>query len=174
MIHYRRAFVQHRTRLIEWLTDGAQWRRERIRMFGKVIECPRRTAWYGDPQVNYRYAGEDHVASGWPPLLAELCTSVSDATGVRFNFVLMNRYQTGRDHMGWHRDDERCVHPLVASITLGEPRRFAIEHPDGHRWQHCLANGSLLIFDARRRHRVPPTSRPVGERFNLSFRRVAA
>ncbi len=62
----------------------------------------------------------------------------------------------------------------IASISLGATRRFLLEAtPDGKDMIE-LAHGSLLTMRTNVRHSLPRTSRPVGERINLTFRRIVA
>ena len=47
-----------------------------------------------------------------------------------FNGVLLNRYRTGRDGMGWHADDEPEFgdEPVIASVSFGGRRTFQLRH----------------------------------------------
>lgn len=97
-----------------------------------------------------------------------------------FNSVLANLYRDGRDSNGWHADDEPELgdDPIVASLSFGASRRFLLrsrEHP-AQRYEWTLAHGSLLVMgrgvQSAYVHSVPKTSRPAGERINLTFRLV--
>jgi len=96
--------------------------------------------------------------------------------------VLANLYRDGRDCMGWHSDDEPELgaRPLIASLSLGATRRFALRHrrDPSRRLVLELPAGSLLLMrgqtQARWRHALPRTARPVGPRINLTFRRIVA
>jgi alkylated DNA repair dioxygenase AlkB len=99
---------------------------------------------------------------------------------VDFNSVLANRYRDGRDAMGWHRDDEPELgpQPVIASISLGATRRFRLKADDAAvpPLSLDLPHGSLLVMrgltQSRFRHALPRTAKPVGERINLTFRRI--
>ena len=45
-------------------------------------------------------------------------------SGVAFNGVLLNRYRSGQDSMGWHSDDEPEFgeRPVIASVSFGGTR----------------------------------------------------
>jgi len=110
-----------------------------------------------------------------------LRAKVSEAAGAAFNSVLANLYRDGRDAMGWHADDERELgpEPVIASLSLGAARRFALKHrASGERLNLALQPGSLLIMRGPTQrhwlHALPRTARPVGERLNLTFRRIVA
>jgi len=163
--------------LLNWILNEAPiaWQRERFTIFGKTISAPRRLAWCGDPGVNYRYTGINHVAEGWHPPLALLRERISSAYGGRFNFVLLNRYDRGTDHMGWHFDDESALQPNIASLSLGHPRRFRFRDGPGQPASAIdLAHGSLILLDGRKQHMLAKTCRAVGVRVNLTFRNVDA
>jgi len=164
------------------------WVREPITMFGRTVMQPRRLCFMGDAGVVYRYSGRNHAALDWHPAVAALLPGLERACERRFNCVLLNQYRDGRDSMGWHADDEPELGPapVIASLSLGAPRRFMLrrrERCSGKRGDNCErrfelspGHGSLLVMrgDLQRHwhHQVPRTRRPVGERINLTFRRV--
>jgi alkylated DNA repair dioxygenase AlkB len=69
--------------------------------------------------------------------------------------------------------------PVIASVSLGAVRRFSLRHRRRKtlRADLFLPNGSLLLMSgATQRHWVhalPKTALAVGERINLTFRRIA-
>ena len=155
-----------------------KWQRESFSIYGKTVEAPRSIAWFGDSGMNYRYTGLDHPTHGWPTQLHTLKEQVEQVAGQHFNFLLLNRYENGAEHMGWHRDDERGCSANIASLSLGESRRFAIDSQDHEsdkiprRETYDLGGGALLIFDGRQRHCLRPTKKPCGLRINLTFRQI--
>ncbi|HEY5645070.1 MAG TPA: alpha-ketoglutarate-dependent dioxygenase AlkB [Pseudomonadales bacterium] len=159
------------TRLFEWLLENVSWRTEPVRMFGRTHSAPRLVAWCGDEGLNYRYSGSDHQGQGWPAQLDCLRPRLVREWGCRFNFLLLNRYRSGADRMGWHRDDEPMTSRTIASLSLGATRRFLIR-PDPGRPSIplTLEHGSLLLMDRLLPHALPSTRRQVGQRVNLSFR----
>ena len=167
------------SRLLEVLRSDIPWQEESICLYGRRMRVPRLVAWAGDSGVGYRYSGIDHVASGWPASLNRVAQRVADSVGRTFNFVLLNRYRTGADHMGWHSDDEPALgeSPVIASISLGAIRRFRMRRrADGYALDLPLEHGSLLVMrGACQRlwqHALARTRRPVGERINLTFRQI--
>ncbi|MEM7100359.1 MAG: alpha-ketoglutarate-dependent dioxygenase AlkB [Pseudomonadota bacterium] len=147
------------------------WQSEKFSIFGKEVRAPRTLCWFGEKGLNYRYAGNNHCAQGWPQFCKPLLRSVEHATRMRFNFLLVNRYLDGKQYMGWHKDDEKGASPRIASLSLGASRRFLIETSAG-RQEQTLGHGSLLIFDGRMRHQLPKSTRIDQERLNLTFRYV--
>lgn len=163
------------------LLADVPWETHRIRLFGRVVDSPRLSCWIGDPGARYRYSGTLFEPHPWPQSLETLRERLSAALGVEFNSVLANRYRDGNDAMGWHRDDEPELgpHPVIASISLGATRRFRLKADDASvaPLSLDLPHGSLLVMrgqtQAHFRHALPRTARPVGERINLTFRKVA-
>ena len=165
--------------LFDALKGSVAWQREWVRMFGKVYEVPRRVAWYGDPGVSYRYAGVDHEPLPWFTTLLAVRSKVEALAGTSFNSVLLNQYRTGRDHMGWHRDNEPELgsQPVIASVSFGVARRFDLRHTETKERVSCvLEPGSVCIMDgplqAHWHHRMPPAPREEGMRINLTYRQV--
>ena len=82
--------------------------------------------------------------------------------------------------MGWHSDNESELgpQPVIASLSLGATRRFVLKHrrEASRKLELPLAHGSLLVMrgdtQANYKHSLPRTARPVGERINLTFRRI--
>jgi alkylated DNA repair dioxygenase AlkB len=162
------------------LLDAVPWEVHRIRLFGRDVDSPRLSCWIGDPQARYRYSGTLFEPRPWPACLLPLRERLSREFDVAFNSVLLNRYRDGRDAMGWHRDDEPELgpQPVIASISLGAIRRFSLKGvgADAPRLSLGLPHGSLLVMrgdtQARYRHALPRTAKAVGERINLTFRRI--
>ena len=158
------------------LTDELPWEQRPIRMFDKEIMQPRLIAWMGE--IPYRYSGQVLEPRPLTGVLAELNAELSERCGVPFNHVLLNRYRDGRDHMGWHADDERELgrDPVIAAISVGVRRRFQLHRKKNRRQKrrYELAHGSLLVMGGACqhtwRHCVPKMGAVTGERINLTFR----
>ena len=166
--------------LLAGLLEAVPWEVHRIRLFGRDVDSPRLSCWIGDPQARYRYSGTLFEPRPWPACLLPLRERLSRELGVAFNSVLVNRYRDGRDAMGWHRDDEPELgpQPVIASVSLGAPRRFSLKGVDAGavRLSLELPHGSVLVMrgntQSRYRHALPRTAKAVGERINLTFRRI--
>jgi alkylated DNA repair dioxygenase AlkB len=66
---------------------------------------------------------------------------------------------------------------IIGSVSLGAARKFRIRHNASRRTQDfVLTNGSLLIMAGSMQehwqHEVPKTKRPVGQRINLTYRKI--
>lgn len=152
-----------------------------MRLFGRDIDAPRLSCWIGDPGTDYSYSRVRFQPRPWPAVVQQLRTELHALTGFAFNSVLANRYRDGRDSMGWHADDERELGdaPVIASLSFGATRAFRLRsrHDPGHSSRTLdLGPGSLLLMRGSTQrnwqHSLPKTSRPIGERINLTFRRI--
>jgi alkylated DNA repair dioxygenase AlkB len=159
------------------LRSTLPWQQERITMFGRSVLQPRLQAWHGD--VAYTYSGLTMSPHPWTPDLNELKARCEAIANVQFNSLLANLYRHGQDSMGWHQDNEPELgrNPVIASVNLGETRRFLLRN------LHCktqleyeLSHGALLIMAGELQHHwkhaVPKTAKPKGERINLTFRHI--
>ena len=154
------------------------WREESVVVYGKRHLQPRLTAWYGD--ASYTYSGLRLQPLRWTALLLEIRAAVEAACGKRFNSVLLNRYRNERDSMGMHSDDEPELgnDPVIASLSYGATRTFILRHKRDKRSVRLpLEDGSLLVMSGQLQrnwlHGINKSTRPLGERLNLTFRYIA-
>jgi alkylated DNA repair dioxygenase AlkB len=166
--------------LFDALNGSIDWLQEEIVIFGQRRRVPRLVAWHGDPGTSYTYSGTAHEPQSWTPQISAIRDRVERLCGFGFNSVLLNRYRDGRDGMGWHADDEPELgrNPVIASVSFGATRRFRLRHRRNAMEPVTLplTSGSLLLMSGATQHHwvhaVPKTAVPVGERVNLTFRRL--
>jgi len=181
---------QQADQLFKSLGNRLDWQQRPIKMFGREIMQPRLTCFYGDNGVRYSYSGKTMLAATWSDELKQLKDRLNETLDVRFNSVLCNRYRDGRDSMGWHADNEPELgpNPVIASVSLGEQRRFRLK-PRPQKKRHgerirplslALGHGSLLVMSGDLQHHwlheLPKVSGKdatrVGPRINLTFRQI--
>ncbi len=155
------------------LRDGCDWQ-QKPGIFGHMQ--PRLIASYGDPGVTYRYSGVTNTALPWTDTLLEIKRRIEAVQG-EYNYCLLNRYRSGSDSMGWHADDEPEMGPVIGSLSLGATRKFRIRHNTTRETQTFLVgHGTLIIMagtmQSHWQHEVPKTRQPVGERINLTYRKI--
>lgn len=166
--------------LMKQLLGDIAWTQDKMTVYGTAHDLPRLTAWYGDSGLQYSYSGISAVTSPWIEPLLIIRQKIEAVTGVRFNSVLLNRYRTGADGMGWHSDDEPELgcNPVIASVSLGQDRSFHLKHKTlaGVRKNVRLEHGSLLLMSGETQHhwlhQVPKSQRQMSERINLTFRTI--
>uniref|UniRef100_A0A3P8VI60 DNA oxidative demethylase ALKBH2 n=1 Tax=Cynoglossus semilaevis TaxID=244447 RepID=A0A3P8VI60_CYNSE len=159
----------------------------KVHLFGQLHNIPRKQATYGDVGVTYTYSGVTRSACPWTPTLESIRDAVNNVTGQTFNFVLVNRYKDGQDHMSEHRDDEKELDPRcpIASVSLGAARDFVFRHRGARGKQGCrqiepvrleLTHGSLLLMNPPTNtfwyHALPVRKKVLLPRINLTFRRI--
>jgi len=168
-------------RLLSDLSGAVRWTQPRITLFGKRVCSPRLAAWYGDQESVYRYSGLVNQPLPWFPELLEIRRRVQQYMGLSFDGVLLNLYRTGQDSMGWHSDDEKELgeNPVIASVSLGAPRRFLLRHRRRSAlpvYEVGLEHGSLLLMQGTTqkywRHSVPRMRNQDSPRLNLTFRQI--
>ena len=166
---------------MERLRKEIEWEQHRIKIFGQWVDCPRLSAWYGDPGAMYSYSGLSLTPKAWTPTLLEVRNQLAETIERPFNSVLLNLYRNGNDSMCWHSDDEweLGLNPVIASISLGDSRMMKFRHrsdPEVSKFALELSSGSLLIMAGTTQkfwqHEIPKTKKSVGERLNLTFRFV--
>lgn len=182
LLTYDPAFLEgmESLRLLDLLGTTVPWEQHPVTVFGKTLLTPRLTAWYGDPRSVYRYSGSRFDPLPWTPPLLEMKTRVESHTGAVFNSVLLNYYRDGSDSVAWHSDHEEELgdKPLIASVSLGQERKFEFRKKLDHRLKYALklGNGSLLIMKGRLQdeweHRIPKSSAPMIPRIGLTFRMI--
>jgi alkylated DNA repair dioxygenase AlkB len=164
--------------LLADLTANIAWEQKPIQFMGKTVMQPRLTAWYGDEGKSYTYSGMTVHPMSWIPTLLTMKARVEAAANVTFNSVLLNRYRTGQDSVGWHSDDEPELgtNPAIASVSLGAARNFQFKHKNNPDLKLSieLTHGSLLLMRGTTqhfwKHQIPKTTKVLAPRINLTFR----
>lgn len=153
------------------------WRADTITLWGKRYLQPRLTAWHGT--ARYRYSGMTLEPLPFTPLQLDIKQAVEQASGRRFNSVLLNYYRDQHDSMGFHSDDESALgpEPAIASFSVGATRTFILKHKRlPLTVKLALNDGCLLLMSgptqANWRHGINKQRAPCGPRINLTFRQI--
>jgi alkylated DNA repair dioxygenase AlkB len=164
--------------LLEKFIREMPWQQRIVMMYGKEVITPRLTVWYGDPDKEYPLSGYEVNRLEWTPELLLIKDRVEPLAGVTFNGVLLNYYRDGNDSVSWHSDNDGIPgkNRTVASVSLGQSRRFDIRNTNDHSIKYSveLENGSYLLmkgdFQDRWEHRIAKSVKPMKPRVNLTFR----
>lgn len=164
---------------LQKLKENIDWKQESMNMYGKQVNFPRLTAWYGDNDKPYSFSGITLKPKPWNTELNEIKQKIEPLSHVYFNSVLLNQYRSGNDSISWHTDAEKelGLNPVIASVNFGATRKFQLRHiHTKDKLEIELTHGSLLIMQGELQHywqhQVPKTSKIVGERINLTFRAI--
>lgn len=161
------------------LLEEIKWKQESMNMYGKTLDFPRLTAWYGDNDKPYSFSGITLKPETWTPTLLEIKKQIETKAKVYFNSVLLNLYRNGNDSISWHTDAEKELgrNPIIASVNFGATRKFQLRHnTSNEKIELNLSHGSLLIMQGELQHywqhQVTKTKQLVKERINLTFRTI--
>lgn len=165
--------------MLNQLRNTIAWKQESMNMYGKTINFPRLTAWYGNNDKPYTFSGITLQPLPWTKEILEIKNKIEQISNTEFNSVLLNLYRSGNDSISWHTDAEKelGINPIIASVNFGATRKFQLRHTKTkEKLEIELTHGSLLIMQGELQHywqhQVPKTSKVVGERINLTFRTI--
>lgn len=163
--------------LLKKLRNDILWKQESMNIYGKNINFPRLTSWYGDNDKPYTFSGITLSPNPWISTLIQIKDKIKPQTQIEFNSVLLNLYRDGNDSISWHTDAEKELgkNPTIASVNFGATRKFQLRHiKTKEKLEIDLTHGSLLIMRGELQHywqhQVPKTTKKVDERINLTFR----
>jgi alkylated DNA repair dioxygenase AlkB len=152
-------------RLFEELLPRA-WAQRTRRMYDHDVLEPRLTARWT------RASGEPLE----PPVLETMRASLSARYGVTFDSIGFNLYRDGRDGVAWHGDriQKQIVDPVVALVSLGEPRKLMFRPRGGGASRAFpVGHGDLLVTGGTTQrtweHAILKVAR-AGARISLAFR----
>jgi len=171
------------------LLRTVEWEQPAIHIAGQKRLIPRKQAWCGCSGAGFTYSGTRFDPVPFTQDITHLKQRVEEACQHPFNSVLANLYRDERDSVGWHADDEKEFgpNPIIASLSLGETRRFQFKPKPHHlkaaRWQPRqksismdLRSGDLVLMgpDVQTNwfHCVPKETKSRAGRINLTFRQV--
>lgn len=153
-------------RAFEELLRDTSWSQRRRRMYDREVDEPRLTSWRKvDPEATDPYQWLEDARAG-----------LTTRYGVRFDSVGINLYRDGADSVAWHRDriPAEIVDPVVALVSLGEPRRFLLRPQGGGRSRaFTLGHGDLLVTGGQTQRRFEhsvPKVKSSGPRMSIAFR----
>lgn len=159
------------------LRTDVEWKQESMNMYGRQVNFPRLTAWYGDLDKPYSFSGIKLNPILWSNTLLSIKGKIEEKANTHFNSVLLNLYRNGNDSISWHTDAEKelGLNPIIGSVNFGATRTFQLRHiKTKEKIEIELTHGSLLIMEGELQHfwqhQVPKTKHTVGERINLTFR----
>jgi alkylated DNA repair dioxygenase AlkB len=134
-------------------------------MYGELVQEPRLHASLGD-------VAQQH------PIIGAMNESLTARYGPGINAGFANLYRDGNDSVAWHADriGRREVDPIVAIVSLGAPRRFALRPMGGGPAERFVLNsGDLLVMGGACQHSWEHCVKPqvnADPRISLSFRHV--
>jgi alkylated DNA repair dioxygenase AlkB len=152
--------------LFDWLLRTCDWQERDRPMYGRIVAQPRLTHhWDYEPGVNEL-----------PEPLEAIRAALTDRYGRTFDAIGANLYRNGQDSVAWHGDRiaRTVVQPLVATISLGNRRRFLLRPKGGgHSVPFNPDKGDLLVMGGQCQrtwqHAVPKVA-DAGPRISITVR----
>ena len=152
--------------LFDELLRSAPWEATTQELYGKVVVTPRLVA---------RWPAPSDLA-GLPSVIGRMLDLLVTRYERPFDSVSANLYRDGRDSVAWHGDHIplRIVAPVVATVSLGHPRRFVMRPREGRtELSLALGNGDLVVMGGSSQrtwlHAVPKTA-AAGPRISIAYR----
>jgi len=152
--------------LMDALVRGTSWRSERRHMYDRIVDVPRLVASLPED-------GPGH------PLIDRIRDILCAHYATAFARVSMGYYRSGADSVAWHGDTtarDMDEPTLVATVSLGEPRRFLLRPRGGGRTiPFSLGRGDLFVMGGACQrtwqHAVPKVARAL-PRLAVMFRPI--
>ena len=165
-VDYAPAWVNGSDELFSRVLEERDWGQRSRRMYDSRVVEPRLTAPW-----NVR-SGEELR----PRVLEDIRVALAGRYGIEFDSVGFNLYRDGNDSVAWHGDHikKEIEEPLVALVSLGEPRRFLLRPREGGKSRaFMLGRGDLLVTGGLTQrtweHSVPKVAK-AGPRISLAYR----
>jgi alkylated DNA repair dioxygenase AlkB len=163
-IEYQQGFVRGQDRLFDSLERSTRWRTDRRWMYERMVDTPRLIAGLPDD-------GPGH------PLLEEIAAALGERYRETFRRVTLALYRRGNDSVAFHGDTvaRDMDEALVATLSLGAPRRFLLKPAEGGGGSVALSlgGGDLLVMGGTCqrtwRHGIPKV-KEAGPRIAVMFR----
>ena len=165
-VDHASGWVSGADHLFEEVLTGREWGQRSRRMYERRVREPRLTAAWN------LHSG----APLEPSILEDVRRVLSERYERMFDSVGFNLYRSGDDSVAWHGDRIRkeIEDPIVALVSLGEPRRFLLRPKGGGRSRaFMLGRGDLLVTGGKTQrtweHSVPKVAQ-AGPRISLAYR----
>lgn len=152
-------WVRGHDSLFEELEQTLHWRRETMKMYDKTVDVPRLLAKV--PQTG---------------IVEDMREAISRHYAEEFLFTTAALYRDGNDSVAFHGDTtaRNMVSATVATVSLGEPRRFLLKPAEGGASiAMALGRGDLFVMGGTCqrtwRHGIPKVAN-AGPRIAIMFR----
>lgn len=140
----------------------------------------RKMSYVTDVPTVYRYTNLELQGETWTPeLLAIRYRLEACLIGRKFNSVLLNLYENGKDEIRWHSDKEEQLgdNPVIACVNLGATRNFWFRSKEtGEKTAYAVEHGDLLVMwehcQERYLHAILKETAVKEPRISLTYRWV--
>jgi alkylated DNA repair dioxygenase AlkB len=165
-VEHLAGWVTGESALMDELVRTTAWHSEHRYMYDRMVDVPRLVATLPDD-------GPSHA------VLDRIRALLSARYATAFARVSMGYYRDGGDSVAWHGDRvarDRDEPALVATVSLGDPRRFLLRpRGGGHSIPFNLGRGDLFVMGGlcqrTWQHAVPKAARAL-PRLAVMFRPI--
>jgi alkylated DNA repair dioxygenase AlkB len=164
-VEYQSGWVSGQETLFEHLARTTEWHRQRREMYEKTVDVPRLVA-------SLPADGPGH------PVLEKMRRALSLRYGEELTRTGLALYRDGSDSVAWHGDyvARELPRALVATVSLGEPRRFLLRPREGGQsLAYRLGFGDVIVMGGTCQrtwqHSIPKVAH-AGPRLVVMFRPV--
>ncbi|MEM9613064.1 MAG: alpha-ketoglutarate-dependent dioxygenase AlkB [Actinomycetota bacterium] len=162
-VEYRPGWLAGHQLVFDQLMTDVEWEQHQRPMYDRLVDVPRLTGHLPSPQGDLAVIGDMGAA-------------LAERYGCPFPRVGYALYRNGEDSVAWHGDQvARDLHQaIVATVSVGEPRRFALRPKHGGPSQSfMLGHGDLLVMGGTCQrtwdHAIPKVAH-AGPRIVIMFR----
>lgn len=147
--------------LFSVLAEGAPWEQPVVTMYDREVVTPRLVA---------------SVEPGLHPVLPDIVETLSHRYGIALHRISAGWYRDGNDSVAFHGDRiaRERDEAIVATVSLGSPRRFLIRPVTGGTSRaFSLGHGDLVVMGGscqRTWEHAVPKATSAGPRMALMFR----
>jgi alkylated DNA repair dioxygenase AlkB len=120
--------------LFDALAASVEWSQPEVKMYDKIVLTPRLTG---------------RVPLDATPVLESMVRALSERYDLILDRLSAGWYRHGQDSVAWHGDRvaRELPHSLVATVSLGGPRRFSIRpKAGGTSMSFDLGGGDLVVM----------------------------
>jgi alkylated DNA repair dioxygenase AlkB len=165
-VDHATSWVSGSDRLFEAVLESRDWGQRVRHMYDQRVREPRLTS-------SWLAATGEPLA---PDIIERMRSVLSERYEVAFDSVGFNLYRDGNDSVAWHGDriSKEIATPVVALVSLGDPRRFLLRPAGGGKSRAFqLGRGDLFVTGGKTQraweHSVPKVAQ-AGPRISLAFR----
>ena len=178
-IDYQPGWLGGHQTVFDRLVDVVEWEQHRRPMYERMVDVPRLTGSLPSSDETPDRAGDGGLATDRGlAVMTEMAEALSHRYQCHFERIGIALYRHGGDSVAWHGDRvaRERQQALVATVSVGEPRKFCLRPKNGGPSQSLrLGHGDLLVMGGTCQrtwdHAVPKVAR-AGPRIAIMFRPV--
>jgi alkylated DNA repair dioxygenase AlkB len=159
-VDYQSSWVTGHDALFDELEQSLRWRSEKRKMYERVVTTPRLLA-----------------SVPMDGIVEDMRRALSARYGEEFIRTTAALYRDGNDSVAFHGDTTArdMDVALVATVSLGQPRRFLLKPTEGGASiAYQLGRGDLIVMGGTCqrtwRHGIPKVAQAAGPRIAIMFR----